>query len=122
MIITVPHLLTIVEVDMAAQLRCITLAPGETLEITFDWTLPLGADRIDDSDWSIEQPEDGPIELEPVDVLPNSVKTSVWISVDGEWEGGCLEARLTNTIDTDEGLTLIRCLKVEVKECGGCGC
>lgn len=119
--IYIPYSPTIIEVDMAAQIRCITLAPGEIDSYTWLWQKVLGTDRIDESEWEITPPDDAPVSVSASSVLAGDVSTRVELTVDPAFEG-CAKLTLTNTIETEGGRTLKRCIEITVEHCGGCGC
>jgi hypothetical protein len=117
-VVHVPAFPRVIEVDMAERIRCITLAPGESVVVTFDYTTMLGALRIQTSTWSVE-PDDSPVTAVGVAFTPPVVQVSATIAVDPLFEG-CAHATVTNTITTVDGQVFIRCMSVDVEECGGC--
>lgn len=119
-VIFIPPFPTVVEVDMAAQVRCVSLAPGESDTFTFNWYHVIGADRVGFSEWTVS-PEDSPVTIEGDEMPTDNVLTLVTLAVDAEFRG-CAHATVTNKIITVQGRTLIRCISVDVEECGGCGC
>lgn len=123
--IHIPYSPTVIEVDMAAQVRCISLAPGEIDSYTWLWQKVLGTDRIATSAWEITDcggaPSLGPVTVSASSALPGLVSTRVELTVDPLFEG-CATLTLTNTIETTGGRTLKRCIEITVEHCGGCGC
>jgi hypothetical protein len=119
-VIYIPYSPTTIEVDMAEQVRCIHLAPGEVVPYTFNWYHVLGADRILTSEWSVG-PNVLPVIIQSSDFDLNGILTRVVLTVDPLWQG-CDKETVTNVITTVAGYRYERCISVDVDACGGCGC
>jgi hypothetical protein len=119
-VVHVPAFPRVVEVDMAERIRCMTLAPGESVVVTFDYTKMLGALRIQSSTWAVT-PSGSPVTAVGVAFTPPVTVVSATLAVDPLF-AGCAHATVTNTITTVDGQIFKRCMSVDVDECGGCGC
>lgn len=121
-LIDIPYSPTIIEVDMAAQVRCVSLAPNEVETYTWLWQKVLGTDRIASSAWELSNyAAPSPVSISASSIATNLVSTTVELTVNPLFEG-CATLTLTNTIETTGGRALKRCIEITVEHCGGCGC